>query len=77
MELKSVDAALLQKAVLAAAKGLEAKKEWINELNVFPVPDGDTGNEYDHDDHGRSKRGGCDRESDNGVHREGSPHPVP
>lgn len=33
MELKSVDAALLQKAVLAAAKGLEAKKEWINELN--------------------------------------------
>ena len=40
MELKSVDAALLQKAVLAAAKGLEAKKEWINE---FPVPDGDTG----------------------------------
>ena len=40
MELKSVDAALLQKAVLAAAKGLEAKKEWINELNVFPVPDG-------------------------------------
>ena len=27
----------------AAAKGLEAKKEWINELNVFPVPDGDTG----------------------------------
>mgnify|MGYP000444237739 FL=1 len=43
MELKSVDAALLQKAVLAAAKGLEAKKEWINELNVFPVPDGDTG----------------------------------
>ena len=43
MELKSVDAALLQKVVLAAAKGLEAKKEWINELNVFPVPDGDTG----------------------------------
>ena len=43
MELKSVDAALLQKAGLAAAKGLEAKKEWINELNVFPVPDGDTG----------------------------------
>lgn len=43
MELKSVDAALLQKAVLVAAKGLEAKKEWINELNVFPVPDGDTG----------------------------------
>lgn len=43
MELKSIDAVLLQKAVLAAAKGLETKKEWINELNVFPVPDGDTG----------------------------------
>jgi len=33
----------MQRAFLAAAKGLEAKKEWINELNVFPVPDGDTG----------------------------------
>lgn len=43
MALKSVDAALLKTAVLAAAKNLEAKKEWINELNVFPVPDGDTG----------------------------------
>ena len=30
-------------AFLAGAKSLEAKKEWINELNVFPVPDGDTG----------------------------------
>ncbi|MCI9664697.1 MAG: DAK2 domain-containing protein [Lachnospiraceae bacterium] len=28
---------------LAGAKNLEAKKEWINDLNVFPVPDGDTG----------------------------------
>ena len=28
---------------LAGAKNLEANKEWINELNVFPVPDGDTG----------------------------------
>ena len=28
---------------LAGARNLEAKKEWINELNVFPVPDGDTG----------------------------------
>ena len=43
MELKSIDAPLLKAAVLAAAKSLEAKKEWINELNVFPVPDGDTG----------------------------------
>ncbi|MGN0158118.1 MAG: DAK2 domain-containing protein [Brotaphodocola sp.] len=43
MSLKVIDAALLQKAFLAGAKSLEAKKEWINELNVFPVPDGDTG----------------------------------
>ncbi|MCI8454973.1 MAG: DAK2 domain-containing protein [Lachnospiraceae bacterium] len=43
MVIKSVDAERLKKAVLAAAKSLEAKKEWINELNVFPVPDGDTG----------------------------------
>ena len=33
----------LRKMFLAGAKNLEAKKEWINELNVFPVPDGDTG----------------------------------
>ena len=43
MSMKDIDAHLLQKAFLSAAKGLEAKKEWINELNVFPVPDGDTG----------------------------------
>ncbi|HIZ78708.1 MAG TPA: DAK2 domain-containing protein [Candidatus Lachnoclostridium stercorigallinarum] len=43
MDMKEIDASLMQKAFLAAAKGLEAKKEWINELNVFPVPDGDTG----------------------------------
>jgi hypothetical protein len=41
--MKYIDAEMLQKAFLAGAKGLEAKKEWINELNVFPVPDGDTG----------------------------------
>ena len=34
---------LCAKMFLAGAKNLEAKKEWINELNVFPVPDGDTG----------------------------------
>jgi DAK2 domain fusion protein YloV len=39
----TIDAKLLQKMFLAGAKNLEAKKEWINELNVFPVPDGDTG----------------------------------
>lgn len=43
MGMKYIDAKMLQKAFLAGAKGLEAKKEWINELNVFPVPDGDTG----------------------------------
>lgn len=43
MGIKSADAQLLQVAVLSAAKELESKKEWINELNVFPVPDGDTG----------------------------------
>lgn len=43
MSVKQIDARLMQKAFLAGAKGLEAKKEWINELNVFPVPDGDTG----------------------------------
>ena len=39
----NIDAKTLQKMFLAGAKNLEAKKEWINELNVFPVPDGDTG----------------------------------
>ena len=39
----TIDAKLLSKMFLAGAKNLEAKKEWINELNVFPVPDGDTG----------------------------------
>lgn len=39
----TIDAQLLSKMFLAGAKNLEAKKEWINELNVFPVPDGDTG----------------------------------
>lgn len=43
MGMKYIDAETLKKAFLAGAKGLEAKKEWINELNVFPVPDGDTG----------------------------------
>ena len=43
MELKQIDALLLKNAFLQGARNLEAKKEWINELNVFPVPDGDTG----------------------------------
>lgn len=41
--MKSVDAKSFQKAFLAGAKAIEARKEYINELNVFPVPDGDTG----------------------------------
>lgn len=40
---KTIDAKILSRMFLAGAKNLEAKKEWINELNVFPVPDGDTG----------------------------------
>ena len=43
MEMNVIDAKMLQKMFIAGAKNLEAKKEWINELNVFPVPDGDTG----------------------------------
>lgn len=43
MGLNAIDAKMLSKMFLAGAKNLEHKKEWINELNVFPVPDGDTG----------------------------------
>lgn len=43
MEINTIDASQLSKMFLAGTKNLEAKKEWINELNVFPVPDGDTG----------------------------------
>ncbi len=43
MSANTIDASLLRKCFLAGAKNLEIKKEWINELNVFPVPDGDTG----------------------------------
>ncbi len=43
MAITNIDAKMLQKMFLAGAMALEAKKEWINELNVFPVPDGDTG----------------------------------
>ena len=43
MEIKQIDAQLFAKMFLAGAGRLEANKEWINELNVFPVPDGDTG----------------------------------
>ena len=43
MAVNSIDAKMLAKMFLAGAQNLENKKEWINELNVFPVPDGDTG----------------------------------
>lgn len=43
MVMNTIDAKMLQKMFLAGAKNIEARKEIINELNVFPVPDGDTG----------------------------------
>lgn len=43
MGMNTIDAAMVQKCFLAGAKRIEANKEYINELNVFPVPDGDTG----------------------------------
>ena len=41
--MNTIDAKLLARMFLAGAKNLDIKKEWTNELNVFPVPDGDTG----------------------------------
>jgi len=43
VKITSIDSSKLAKMFLAGASNLDAKKEWINELNVFPVPDGDTG----------------------------------
>ena len=43
MATKTINAEVLAKMFLAGAGNIEAKKEFINELNVFPVPDGDTG----------------------------------
>ena len=43
MGVSTINAKMVKNAFLAGAKGLSDKKEWINELNVFPVPDGDTG----------------------------------
>ncbi len=43
MSNNTIDARLLRQMFLAGAKNLELNKEWINDLNVFPVPDGDTG----------------------------------
>ena len=43
MEINSIDAAAVKNMFLTAAQNLDSNKEWINELNVVPVPDGDTG----------------------------------
>ena len=43
MTTSTIDARRLAEMFFAGAANLEANKEWINELNVFPVPDGDTG----------------------------------
>ena len=43
MDITSINSKLLARMFLAGAKNLDSKKDWINELNVFPVPDGDTG----------------------------------
>ncbi len=43
MEITNIKAEQISKMFLAGAMNLDSKKEWINELNVFPVPDGDTG----------------------------------
>ena len=43
MATKTINAEMLSEMFLAGAANIEAKKEYINELNVFPVPDGDTG----------------------------------
>ncbi len=43
MVTKTIDAITFKKAFISGAKRIESKKEYINELNVFPVPDGDTG----------------------------------
>ena len=43
MNTNRINAGTVKRAFLAGAKSLESKKDWINELNVFPVPDGDTG----------------------------------
>ena len=43
MATKTINVDMLAKMFLAGAQNIEARKEYINELNVFPVPDGDTG----------------------------------
>ena len=47
----TIDALALKKAFIAGANNLDNKKDYINELNVFPVPDGDTGTNMTMTDH--------------------------
>ena len=56
MATKTINAEVLAKMFLAGAGNIEAKKEFINELNVFPVPDGDTGTKYVFNHYGGSER---------------------
>ena len=77
MGMNYIDAGMLKNAFLAGAKGLEAKKEWINELNVFPVPDGDTGTNMTMTIHVSSQRSGSRGESDDGGAGEERFPPVP
>lgn len=62
----TINAETLQKMFIAGAKNLEAKKEWINELNVFPVPDGDTGTNMTLTIMSAAKEVGCNYRTDNG-----------
>ena len=60
MATKTINTELLtRRCFLAGAANLEAKKEFINELNVFPVPDGDTGTNMTLDDYVGGKRSQC------------------
>lgn len=58
MEVTTINAELFARMFLAGANNLEAKKEWINELNVFPVPGWRYRNEYVNDNYVSSK-GSC------------------
>ena len=66
MAIKTIDAGMLQKMFLSGARRIEGKKEWINELNVFPVPDGDTGTNMSLNHYGSGKRGEPDCRADDG-----------
>lgn len=56
MATKTINVDMLAKMFLAGAQNIEARKEYINELNVFPVPDGDTGTNMSMTNHVSGKR---------------------